>query len=145
MRRNERTSRRNFLRGAGVAAGSLLLGGCDQLSRAPWFRRILASGEDLTLVVQRALLSPDDLAREYTEADLSPKFRANGSTASEPTASGAFKRRRSSSASRRSASSSRAILAGQMRSASSASNGPLPTRTRRSSVDFRVFRGVNFA
>ncbi len=81
MRRNERTSRRNFLRGAGVAAGSLLLGGCDQLSRAPWFRRLLASGEDLTLVVQRALLSPDDLAREYTEADLSPKFRANGSTA----------------------------------------------------------------
>ena len=81
MRRNDGTSRRNFLRGAGVAAGSLVLGGCDRLSQAAWFRRLLASGEDVTQAVQRALLSPDDLAREYTEADLSPKFRANGSTA----------------------------------------------------------------
>ncbi len=83
MPRNKGTNRRNFLRGAGLAAGSLLLGGCDQLSQTPWFRRLLASGEDVTLRVQRALLSADDLAREYSEADLSPKFRANGSTAPE--------------------------------------------------------------
>jgi hypothetical protein len=29
---------------------------------------------------QRALLSPSALAREYTEADISPEFRANGTT-----------------------------------------------------------------
>ena len=80
MRRNDRTTRRNFLRGVGVAAGSLLLGGCDDLSGAPWFRRALSQAERLTLGVQRALLGADSLAREYTEADLSSAFRANGST-----------------------------------------------------------------
>ena len=80
MRRTDGTSRRSFLRGAAAAAGSLALGGCDALSEAPWFRRILSSAEGLTLRAQRAVLSSDDLAPEYPEADLSPQFRANGST-----------------------------------------------------------------
>ena len=80
MKRSEPTTRRNFMRGAGMAAGSLLLSGCDGLSRAPWFRRVLSSAERLTLSAQRAVLGANDLAREYTEADLSPAFRANGST-----------------------------------------------------------------
>jgi DMSO/TMAO reductase YedYZ molybdopterin-dependent catalytic subunit len=80
MPRNEGSSRRGFLRGAGVAAGTLVLGGCDALSQSPWFRNILFSAEWLTIRTQRAVLGPNDLAPEYTEADLSPKFRANGST-----------------------------------------------------------------
>jgi DMSO/TMAO reductase YedYZ molybdopterin-dependent catalytic subunit len=81
MPRNSRASRRGFLRGAGMAAGTLILGGCDALSQAPWFRNILFSAERLTIGVQRAVLGANDLAPEYTEADISPKFRANGSTA----------------------------------------------------------------
>ncbi len=73
-------SRRGFLRGFGVAAGTLALGGCDALSHAPWFRSILAFDEQVTRRVQRLFLGENDLAREYTEADLSPAFRANGST-----------------------------------------------------------------
>ena len=80
MQRNEGTSRRNFLRGAAVAGGSLLLGGCDALSQTPWFRRFLSVGETLTRGAQRTLLTNNDLAKEFTEADLSPAFRANGST-----------------------------------------------------------------
>ena len=80
MPRNDAASRRGFLRGAGAAAGTLVLGGCDALSQAPWFRNILFSAERLTIAAQRAVLGPGDLAPEYTEADLSPKFRANGST-----------------------------------------------------------------
>jgi len=80
MPRNDATSRRGFLRGAGLAAGTFVLGGCDSLSQAPWFRKLLFSAEQLTIRAQRAVLGPNDLAREYTEADLSPKFRANGST-----------------------------------------------------------------
>ena len=64
----------------GLAAGTLVLGGCDALSQAPWFRNVLFSAERLTIGAQRALLGSNDLAREYTEADLSPAFRANGST-----------------------------------------------------------------
>ena len=41
---------------------------------------MLNSAETLTRVTQRALLSPQALAREYSEADLSKEFKANGST-----------------------------------------------------------------
>ena len=59
---------------------SLLLGGCDQLSNAPWFRDIMAAVEGLTLRAQRLIVPRLALAHEFTQADLSPNFRANGST-----------------------------------------------------------------
>jgi DMSO/TMAO reductase YedYZ molybdopterin-dependent catalytic subunit len=79
--RPNRTSRRTFLRGTAVAATSLVLGGCDSLSQTPWFRRFLSSAEYLTRSAQRLVLSEQDLAPEYAESDISPAFRANGSTA----------------------------------------------------------------
>jgi DMSO/TMAO reductase YedYZ molybdopterin-dependent catalytic subunit len=80
MQRSKGTSRRGFLRGAGLAAGTLVLGGCDPLSQTPWFRKLLFSAENLTIWAQRAVLGSNVLAREFAEADLSPVFRANGST-----------------------------------------------------------------
>jgi DMSO/TMAO reductase YedYZ molybdopterin-dependent catalytic subunit len=72
--------RRGFL-GRGLAvAGTALLGGCEDLSNQPWLARVLDSAETLTRLSQRALLSPAALAREYSEADLSETFKANGST-----------------------------------------------------------------
>jgi DMSO/TMAO reductase YedYZ molybdopterin-dependent catalytic subunit len=76
---SERLDRRGFL-GRGLAvASTALLGGCDDLSNQPWMTRVLDSAETLTRLSQRALLSPAALAREYTEADLSKTFKANGS------------------------------------------------------------------
>jgi DMSO/TMAO reductase YedYZ molybdopterin-dependent catalytic subunit len=64
---------------AGLA--SLLLSGCgDEVSDRPWVRQLLAKAEDLNYWLQRQVLPHDALAREYSEADLSPQFRANGST-----------------------------------------------------------------
>lgn len=60
-------------------AGTLALGGCDRLSEAPWFRQLLDSAENATRTTQRFILGSGPLAREYTEADLSPVFKANGS------------------------------------------------------------------
>jgi hypothetical protein len=71
--------RRGFLAGL-TAASTTLLGGCDDLSDQDWVKRVLDSGETLTRVAQRALISPKALAREYSEADLSKEFKANGST-----------------------------------------------------------------
>ncbi|HWK33107.1 MAG TPA: molybdopterin-dependent oxidoreductase [Hyphomicrobium sp.] len=78
---NRRTlSRRNFLiRGAAVG-GAALLGGCDQLSQSPSFREMLDRAEGLTQRAQRLVLSQRSLAREFTEADISKHFKANGST-----------------------------------------------------------------
>ena len=73
-------SRRRFLTGIGASAAALALAGCDDLSQAPWFRDTLSAGEDVTFQVQRFFLSPDSLAREFSESDISSDFRANGST-----------------------------------------------------------------
>src|SRR3990167_1623873 len=73
-------SRRRFLTGFVPAAGAFALSGCDDLSQTPGFRTFLSSAEELTRSVQRFFLSPNSLAREFSEADLSPDFRANGST-----------------------------------------------------------------
>jgi DMSO/TMAO reductase YedYZ molybdopterin-dependent catalytic subunit len=72
--------RRRFLAGSAAAAASLLLGGCDSLVENETVRNVINSAEALTLKVQRALLSDQALAREFTEADLSPVFRSNGTS-----------------------------------------------------------------
>jgi DMSO/TMAO reductase YedYZ molybdopterin-dependent catalytic subunit len=77
---NERSLHRRGFLGGLAAASTALLGGCDDLSDQDWVKRVLDSGETLTRVAQRALLSPQALAREYSEADLSTEFKANGST-----------------------------------------------------------------
>jgi DMSO/TMAO reductase YedYZ molybdopterin-dependent catalytic subunit len=67
-------SRRKF-----VAAGGsgLLLGGCDKLDQSPAFKGLLRSADSLAKGSQR-LLGRNALAPQYTDADLSPIFRSNG-------------------------------------------------------------------
>jgi DMSO/TMAO reductase YedYZ molybdopterin-dependent catalytic subunit len=72
-------SRRAALIGA-AGAGGLMLTGCDKLSASPSFRRVLATAERLNLATHRLILGPQaPLAREFTTADVSPIFKANGS------------------------------------------------------------------
>jgi DMSO/TMAO reductase YedYZ molybdopterin-dependent catalytic subunit len=61
-----------------LATGTLLLGGCDRLAESDTVQRVLASAESLTRRMQRLLSGEHALAPEYTEADLSPVFKANG-------------------------------------------------------------------
>jgi DMSO/TMAO reductase YedYZ molybdopterin-dependent catalytic subunit len=75
-----RIDRRQFLRSAFAAAGALIVGGCDRISRNPTGASILRSAETLTQRVQRALVAPDALAKEFEPADISPVFRGNGTT-----------------------------------------------------------------
>lgn len=71
-------TRRALLRGAGLAAPGLLLGGCDALGASPSFRDIvLGSGEWLSYRVHR-LIGSDALAREFDPSERSPVFRTNG-------------------------------------------------------------------
>jgi cell wall-associated NlpC family hydrolase len=72
--------RRGFIARGLAAASTALLCGCDGLSNQAWVKRILDSAETLTRVTQQALLSPQALAREFSEADISREFKANGST-----------------------------------------------------------------
>lgn len=71
--------RRRFLRDALALTGTVALAGCDKLSQTSWAPKVLDSATALSHGAQRAL-SRDAMAREYTEADISPVFRPNGST-----------------------------------------------------------------
>lgn len=71
-------SRRHLIRAGAIGAGGLLLSGCDKLFENRTFRETLESAEDLHQATQRTL-GRDALAREFSRADMSPIFRANGS------------------------------------------------------------------
>jgi len=71
-------SRRRFLAGLASSAGALALAGCDRLVQNASADALVRNAERLTMGSQRALLTRQTLAREFTEADLSPVFRANG-------------------------------------------------------------------
>src|SRR3954452_14643010 len=72
--------RRGVLRLGAATVVSLAVTGCDRLGAKPWFRAMLDSAEGLTERAQRLFLGPQKLAREYSDADISPVFKANGTT-----------------------------------------------------------------
>ncbi|MBF9235152.1 molybdopterin-binding protein [Microvirga alba] len=74
-------SRRRFLGLSAVGTSALFLNGCDRLTQNEDVQRVLEKAETLTETAQRTLLPRGALAREYTEADLSPVFKVNGTSA----------------------------------------------------------------
>lgn len=80
MSKDSKISRRNFIARGAALGGAAFLGGCDQLSQSPSFRDLLSKAEWLTQNVQRLVLTERSMAREYSDADLSKHFKANGST-----------------------------------------------------------------
>lgn len=71
-------SRRRLIGIGAAGAGGLLLGGCDRLNESATFRGVLGGATGLNQRAHRFLMG-DALAREFTEAELSPVFKANGS------------------------------------------------------------------
>lgn len=87
MKRSIEISRRRFLALAGVGAGSVALAGCDAWSvNDHTAMDFLDQVDGLTESAQRLLISDQALAREYSDADISAYFRANGSTNVDSTA-----------------------------------------------------------
>lgn len=73
------TDRRRFLGRFLLAGGSLALAGCNRLSSNESFKALLALADKPTELALHALTPEDALAQEFTEADISPVFKANGS------------------------------------------------------------------
>lgn len=71
-------ARRRLLGALGVGTGGLVLSGCDRLNASPTVRALLGTGEAVTMRAQRIVASRTALAPEFTDADLSPVFRSNG-------------------------------------------------------------------
>jgi DMSO/TMAO reductase YedYZ molybdopterin-dependent catalytic subunit len=75
----DRLHRRGLLQALAAVCG-LVVSGCDRVASEPRYRSVLDAANSLTYKVQRLLIGADRLAREYSEAEISPAFRANGST-----------------------------------------------------------------
>ncbi|GEP08552.1 molybdopterin-binding protein [Methylobacterium gnaphalii] len=78
-------NRRGFLAGMAGLFGTASLGGCDKIANSAWGTRTLKAGEDANLYVQRLLLTPSSLAREFAETDISKWFKPNGTIDPEDT------------------------------------------------------------
>jgi len=74
------TDRRSFLRMVIMGTASLIVAGCDRISQSSWGPKVLGKAEGLNRRVQALLAPSSAMAKEYTEADISPVFRPNGTT-----------------------------------------------------------------
>jgi len=71
---------RRFVTRAMAAAGAAVLAGCERVAEQPAIRGFVQSAEGLNLRLQRLLQNRTALAQEFTPADISPVFKANGET-----------------------------------------------------------------
>jgi DMSO/TMAO reductase YedYZ molybdopterin-dependent catalytic subunit len=71
-------NRRGFLTRALMVSGAAILAGCDKLSQSEWFIEVLSSAETVNRKVQHLITPRRAMAAEFTEADLSPRFKSNG-------------------------------------------------------------------
>jgi DMSO/TMAO reductase YedYZ molybdopterin-dependent catalytic subunit len=80
MRARDR-ERRRLLRGAVAAAGAAALAGCDRLSSNAAFVDVLQSAQHLSRGVQKVVAPRAAMAQEFSESDVAPVFRSNGTLA----------------------------------------------------------------
>src|SRR5512140_1860285 len=73
----ERPSRRAFFGRVLAGAGTLVLAGCDRLSMTDWFPKVLATADRWSSAAAH-VIGRKAMAQEFTAADLSPRFRSNG-------------------------------------------------------------------
>jgi DMSO/TMAO reductase YedYZ molybdopterin-dependent catalytic subunit len=73
-------TRRGLIGMGAAGAGGVLLAGCDKLNDSSGFRSALESAEALHRRSQRLVGGHEPLAREFSESQMSPNFRANGNS-----------------------------------------------------------------
>jgi len=78
MIRHRPGDRRRFLGRAVAAAGTALLAGCNRLSLTDWFPKVLGAGETASEAAAALVATRRSMAQEFSPADLSPRFRSNG-------------------------------------------------------------------
>lgn len=75
-----RRDRRRWLGRVLAASTALALSGCDRLASSPRVNSTLDASESWTYAFQRWLLGRGALAQQYSDDDISPDPRANGTT-----------------------------------------------------------------
>ena len=70
--------RRQFLRAVFAAIGAATLSACDRLSNSKAFVDVLQSAQYLNRGAHKLFTGRKAMAQEFTEADIAPSFRSNG-------------------------------------------------------------------
>ena len=70
--------RRHFLRAVFAAFGAAALSACDRLSNSKTFVDVLQSTQYLNRGAHKLFAGRKAMAQEFTEADIAPSFRSNG-------------------------------------------------------------------
>ena len=73
----KRLDRRRFLVGAAAGFGGLAAA-CDRIAASSTASSVLNAAESVTYCAQRMLLGANRLAREFSESDITPNFKSNG-------------------------------------------------------------------
>ena len=73
-----RRSRRLFLRLGFASMGAAVLSACDRLSHNDTFVEVLQSAQKLSYRVHKLVTGRKAMAQEFSEADIAPSFRSNG-------------------------------------------------------------------
>ena len=76
---NAKLTRRRFIRAGAAGLGAGLMG-CDRAAQGPAGRSVLELAEHVTYRAQRLLLGANRLAPEFSGSDISPNFKANGTS-----------------------------------------------------------------
>jgi DMSO/TMAO reductase YedYZ molybdopterin-dependent catalytic subunit len=72
--------RRRFFKRIIIGTSAVVLAGCDKLSNSDSFTSLLKTGETFSKNARDLLNNPKSMAQEFSEADLSPYFRSNGTS-----------------------------------------------------------------
>ncbi len=72
--------RRRFLSGLALGAGGLALGGCDAIVDNDSVLDTIRKADRLNFAAQRSLIDRQALAQEFDRTQMSPVFKANGTT-----------------------------------------------------------------
>lgn len=72
-------TRRRFFHAGAIGLGAGLMG-CERVAGNPAGRSVLELAEQVTYSAQRLLLGASRLAPEFNETDISPNFKANGTS-----------------------------------------------------------------
>ncbi|MES2153093.1 MAG: molybdopterin-binding protein [Pseudomonadota bacterium] len=78
MRRKDRSARRDFLRLGLASIGAGMLSACDRFTRNDGVVGAIKGVQQLTRAAQKLITGRAAMAQEFTEADIAPSFRANG-------------------------------------------------------------------
>jgi DMSO/TMAO reductase YedYZ molybdopterin-dependent catalytic subunit len=79
MKNSFQTTRRRLLTATTLLSSSFL-SACSKVAETSWFTSLLGVGEVLNKSIHKGLGGRTSLAQEFSEADLSPTFKGNGTT-----------------------------------------------------------------